>query len=136
MIRCYLGLGSNLKSPERQLRKALKKLKTLPKTHLVDTAPLYRNPAWGRRGMPDYVNSVAAIQTQLSPHKLLRCCHHIEKKQGRVRKIKYHSRTLDVDILQFGTRRIQSKTLTIPHPKMNERDFVQIPLRYFNHGSD
>lgn len=128
MISCYLGLGSNLRSPQRQLRRALTALRSLPSTQVIKVASFYRSRAWGRKAQPDYYNTVVALQTSLTPEQLLTFCQKIERQQGRIRKIRWGSRTLDIDILLFGTRKINSTKITAPHPRLHLRDFVFIPL--------
>ena len=124
----YLGLGSNLRSPARQLNRAYQALRTLPKTHRVCMAPFYTNPAWGRKGQPTYCNTAVKLITRLPPQQLLQHCQRIEKKQGRLRKVKWGARTLDIDILLYDNLQIKTKNLTIPHPGIAERLFVRIPL--------
>ncbi len=128
MNKVLLGLGSNLKCPERQIRQALKALKALPHTSLLDYAPFYHNPPWGRKGQPPYINTVALLKTRLTPLKLLRYCQLIENDQGRVRTVKWGPRTLDIDILIYGNRNIRHSSLIIPHPFMQQRDFVYKPM--------
>jgi 2-amino-4-hydroxy-6-hydroxymethyldihydropteridine diphosphokinase len=129
MNLCYLALGSNLKSPERQIRLALKALRHLPSTHLLAVANLYRSKAWGRKGQANFYNTVVLLITRLPPKKLLLKCQEIERKQGRVRHVRWGSRTLDIDVLIYGKRTIKSPLLTIPHPRMYSRDFVMVPLK-------
>lgn len=129
---CYISLGSNLKSPERQLRQGIAALKRLPATSLIKTASFYQTKAWGLKGQPDFYNTVVAIKTSLTPQQLLSYCLLIEQKHGRVRKIKWGSRTLDLDLIFFGNRKIVSKNLTIPHPRWKLRDFVLQPLLELN----
>lgn len=128
MITCYLGLGSNLNSPERQLRQAFAKIKKIPRTALIKKSPLYFNEAVGRRGQPSYCNCVIQIATSLPPLSLLGYCLAIEKQQHRTRKVHWGARTLDIDILLYGKQAIHHKDLTIPHPRMFEREFVLMPL--------
>lgn len=128
MIPCLLSLGSNLKNPQRQLTLAIQRIKRLPHTHLLKTAPYYRNPAWGKKNLPDYYNTVLLLQTRLTPFCLLRLCQTIEQKQQRIRRVRYAARTLDIDILQFGSLSLCHPALQLPHPRMYERDFVLIPL--------
>lgn len=128
MTLCYLGLGSNLNSPERQLRQAIEALRLLPLSNLCKVASFYRTEAWGRKQQPRFCNTVVAIQTKLTPHQLLYFCQKIESKQGRIRKLRWGARTLDIDILLYGSHKINSLNLVIPHPRMHERDFVKIPL--------
>ena len=128
MITCYLSLGSNLRSPERQIRQAVVRLKKLPKTTVTKLSKLYVTQAVGRRTQPPYCNSVVEIKTSHPPRRLLHHCLAIEKKQQRVRKIRWGARTLDIDILLYGQQIIRKHQLTIPHPRMLERDFVLKPL--------
>lgn len=128
MITSYLALGSNLRSPERQLRQAVNHLRKLPKTAVVALSNIHFSAAVGRRAQPPYSNSVVKIRTCLPPKTLLRHCLAIEKKQQRVRKVRWGARTLDIDILLYGQQTIQNHCLTIPHPRMHERDFVLKPL--------
>lgn len=128
MITCYLGMGSNLRSPERQLRQAFAHVKTIPRTATIKMSPLYFNQAVGRRAQPAYVNCAVKITTSLPPLTLFRYCLAIEKKQQRVRKVRWGARTLDIDLLLYGDQTIHHKDLTIPHPRMFERLFVLIPL--------
>lgn len=128
MITGYLGLGSNLHSPERQLRRAFEHIKLIPRTVILNRSPLYFNQAVGRRGAPPYCNCVIKIATSLPPLSLLTHCLAIEKKQQRIRKVRFGSRTLDIDILLYGQQIIRHKDLIIPHPRMFERDFVMVPL--------
>jgi 2-amino-4-hydroxy-6-hydroxymethyldihydropteridine diphosphokinase len=128
MNKCYLSLGSNQKSPERQIRQALKKLKCLPSTFVHQVSRLYWNPAWGSRKQQNFCNVMVEISTLAPPFSLLRYCNRIEQRHGRVRKKKYGPRTLDIDIILYGSRRVQTKKLTIPHPQSAKRNFVLVPL--------
>lgn len=130
MNRVYLGLGSNLASPHRQLINAILALRALPKTEFIAAASIIRSKAWGGlKAQPDYYNTVVLIQTTLTPLLLLEHCQHIEKKQGRIRKTHWGSRTLDIDILFYAERRLNTPKLTLPHPYIQHRDFVTLPLK-------
>ena len=123
-----MGLGSNQKSPERQIKQAIKAIKALPKTAITQQSNVYWNKAWGLNKQPDFCNAVVEISTSLCPSLLLAYCQHIETNQGRIRKKRWGPRTLDIDIILYGCRTIQTQNLTIPHPHMLSRDFVLIPL--------
>lgn len=125
---CYLGLGSNQKCPERQLRQALENISKIPRTSIKKTSSFFWTKAWGLQVQQDFCNAVIEIQTNLQPLDLLNYCQKIERKQGRVRKKHWGPRTLDVDILLYEDRVISSLRLTLPHPHMYERDFVMKPL--------
>jgi 2-amino-4-hydroxy-6-hydroxymethyldihydropteridine diphosphokinase len=129
MTLCYLALGSNLSSPQRQLRRAIKQINTLPGTYLLKVSHLYFSKAWGRKLQPNFYNAVVAVHTRLSPEALLKQCQSIENKQGRQRKVRYGARTLDIDILLYDKKSVvKSDKLIVPHPRLLERDFVLIPL--------
>jgi len=128
MNRCYLALGSNQKFPERQLRLAIKSIRNLPSTSITRISTFYWNKAWGLTNQQDFCNAVIEIITILPPLKLLRACNKIENQHGRVRKKRWGPRILDIDILLYSNKVIQSKDLTIPHPQILTRDFVLKPL--------
>jgi 2-amino-4-hydroxy-6-hydroxymethyldihydropteridine diphosphokinase len=128
MSYCLLGLGSNLNAPLRQLTFAEYYLKRLPHTTVLKVAPYYRNPPWGKKTIPDYYNTVVLLKTRLPPFHLLKRCQQIETKLGRVRKVRCSARTIDIDILQYGTLVSCHPALLLPHPGMQDRRFVQIPL--------
>ena len=128
MNNCFLALGSNLNRPFYQLDRAIKALGHLPRTKVLRSAPFYRNPAFGRKAQPMFYNTVVHLLTGLTPEILLDYCQKIEQKQGRIRLIQWGARTLDIDILLYASRKIKTSKLVIPHPRMDNRDFVQIPL--------
>lgn len=123
-----IGLGSNLSNPQRQLGLALQGLAGLGK--VVGRSRLYQStPQGGPPGQPDYLNAVVALLPACSdPEQLLEGLLEIERKQGRVRRERWVARTIDLDLLSWGSRVVASKTLTLPHPRMLQRDFVLAPL--------
>lgn len=133
MNKCYLGLGSNQKSPERQLRQAICSLKSLDATSITKVSSFYWTKAWGLQKQQDFCNAVVEIHTTLSPLVLLRACQKIEKKQGRIRKKRWGPRVIDIDILLYGERKISLPDLIIPHPHILSREFVLIPLKELIH---
>ena len=122
-------MGSNQNGPERQLRQAIKALRNLPHTSITNISSFHWTPAWGLQRQPNFCNAVVELSTHLLPQSVLKYCQKIELDQGRVRKKRWGPRTLDIDIILFGDRVIQTKDLSIPHPRMHLRDFVLIPLR-------
>ncbi len=127
MSVAYLGIGSNLGNREEIIKSALHFLKLEPiqilkKSTLIETDPV-GGPPQGK-----YLNGVIKIETSLDVTQLLNLCLSIEKKSGRIRSIKNGPRPLDLDILLFDNLEIDTKKLTIPHPRMLERDFVMNPL--------
>lgn len=133
MSRVYLGLGSNLEDPVRQIHLSLTALQADIDLQLLRRSGLYRSPALLKPGaataQPDYVNAVAAIETTLTPHQLLYHCQLIEQQQGRLRGPQaWAPRTLDIDILVYDQITINDEQLIIPHPGLAERNFVLYPL--------
>jgi 2-amino-4-hydroxy-6-hydroxymethyldihydropteridine diphosphokinase len=129
MTPVYIALGSNLGNPEVQLRRAVTALETLPDTQLDQMSGVYRSVAVGPKMQPDYLNAVIQLATKLSPTNLLDALQKIEQDQDRIRDERWGPRTLDLDILLYGDLQVASERLTIPHPLMQERDFVLYPLR-------
>jgi 2-amino-4-hydroxy-6-hydroxymethyldihydropteridine diphosphokinase len=132
MNRCYLGLGSNQKGPERQIRQAVKSIRTLPSTQVRKVSKPYWNKAWGVETQQDYCNVVIEVTTILAPSLLLALCKNIERKQGRIKKRHWGPRIIDIDVILYGTRSIKTPKLTIPHPYFLQRDFVVKPLLEIN----
>lgn len=128
-VRCFVGLGSNLAEPERQLDKALDALAQLPASKLLARSSLYRSSPLGPADQPDYLNAVAMLDTALDAELLLEQLQAIELAQGRVRKDeRWGPRSLDLDILLFGEQMIATSRLTVPHYDMHQRAFVLYPL--------
>lgn len=128
--RAYVGLGSNMAHPVRQLERALRALADLPGSDDLRSSGLYRNPAMGPVIQPDFVNAVACFVTSLPPFALLAELNRIEDLQGRVRDAgRWGPRSLDLDLLLYGNLTIDEPRLTIPHPGLHERAFVLIPLQ-------
>ena len=128
MTRCYLGLGSNLRSPERQLRQAIEQIKKLPRSVITHQSKLYVSHPLGARSQPHYCNMVIEIHTSLPALRLLNHCQRIENTHQRLRKKHWGARTLDIDLLLYGQQTINHVDLTVPHPHMVKRDFVLVPL--------
>ena len=128
MTVCYLGLGSNLNSPKRHIHLAFQALKALPQTQILDISSLYQSAPAGVTGQPQYCNAVVAIKTRLPADKLLKHCQRIETAHGRVRKKRWGSRTLDIDLLLYGQHTFHTPDLIIPHPRLHVRDFMLTPL--------
>ena len=128
MITAYIGLGSNLLDPLAQLRKAVRAVAALPLSQLQRVSTAYRSAAVGPGEQPDYLNAVIQLDTDLQALRLLAALQAIEPDQGRVRTVRWGPRSLDLDILLYGNARIDSPTLSVPHPAMRERNFVLYPL--------
>lgn len=126
----FIGLGGNEGQPIENIRAAIERVAALPNTTLKATSPAYWTPAWGVASpQPDYLNAVIQIETALSAHELLLALQVIEHDFGRIRgPERYAARTLDLDILVFGESVIEDEVLSIPHPRLEERAFVLLPL--------
>ncbi len=129
-LPAYVGLGSNLDDPPAQVRRALTALAGLPQTRLIAASRRYRNPPFGDTGQPDYVNAVAALLTTLTPLALLGELKAVEARHGRQRVAgdRWASRTLDLDLLVYADRVMREPGLTLPHPGIEGRNFVLLPL--------
>ncbi|MBA6263554.1 MAG: 2-amino-4-hydroxy-6-hydroxymethyldihydropteridine diphosphokinase [Colwellia sp.] len=129
MALAYVGLGSNLSDPEKQIKHAVALLSHIKNTKLSDLSSLYFSRPMGPQDQPDYMNAVAALQTELSPLELLDELQAIENKAGRVRKDnRWGARILDLDILLFDNDIINHQRLTVPHYGLELREFVLLPL--------
>jgi 2-amino-4-hydroxy-6-hydroxymethyldihydropteridine diphosphokinase len=128
----YIGLGSNLDHPRRQLARALAEIARLPRTRLIASSRNYVSaPVGCAEPQPDYVNAAAALRTSLGAKALLARLRSIERRHGRRRPagaVRNLPRTLDLDVLLFDRRRTQRAQLALPHPRMHERAFVLVPL--------
>lgn len=125
--RVFIGLGANLGDTTATLDRAEQALAALPGTHLVAASPRYRSAPLQASG-PDYLNAVVELVTDLEPAALLAALHGIEAVQGRRRPYPNAPRTLDLDLLLYGQREMDTKTLRLPHPRLHERAFVLAPL--------
>jgi 2-amino-4-hydroxy-6-hydroxymethyldihydropteridine diphosphokinase len=125
--RAYVGLGANLGEARGQVEAAFLALAEVPGVHLVARSSLYRTAPIDAGG-PDYVNAVAAVDTTLEPHALLKVLQAIETRFGRERPYRNAPRTLDLDLLLDGDRRFSDPVLTLPHPRLQLRAFVLRPL--------
>ena len=128
MTIAYIGIGSNLDQPRRQVLEAFTELDRLPHTRLVRKSSLYRTAPIGHADQPDFINAVAQLETGLPAERLLTELQELEQRHGRKRSFPNAARTLDLDMLLFGNATIQSPALTVPHPRMHERAFVLKPL--------
>ena len=125
----YVGLGSNLDSPVRQLESAFELLAKIPRSRLVQRSALYRSAPLGGVEQPDFVNAVATMLTQLTAGELLLELQRIEQARGRERgAVRWGPRVLDLDLLVYSNQEIDEDQLTVPHPGIGERNFVLLPL--------
>ena len=127
MERIYIGMGSNLADPAEQLRSAIQALAQLPDSRFAGVSAFYQSDSL-LPGQPRYTNAVAALDSELEPLDLLDALQAIEIDQGRERHERWGPRTLDLDILLFGDRLIDTPRLKVPHYHMQARPFVLYPL--------
>lgn len=128
MEEVLLGLGSNLGDRQATLSSAWEAIAEIPETETLRISGFHETRAvGGPEGQPDFLNAVGLVRTNLEPELLLRELQEIEGRFGRVRRERWGPRTLDLDILLFGDRIIETSTLTVPHPEMLRRDFVLVP---------
>jgi 2-amino-4-hydroxy-6-hydroxymethyldihydropteridine diphosphokinase len=125
-VTCFIALGANLGDARAQVLQAAKDVAVLGTTSQL--SKLYASAPWLADG-PDYVNAVMRLDTHLNAPALLVQLQAIEQQAGRVRSYTNAPRTLDLDVLLYGSARIESPLLTVPHPRMWERAFVVLPLR-------
>jgi 2-amino-4-hydroxy-6-hydroxymethyldihydropteridine diphosphokinase len=127
MNSTYLLLGSNLGNPEKQLRDAAR---TIEKKigRIIRRSSVYRTSAWGKSDQPDFLNQVVKAESTLTAPEMMKAILHIEKNMGRVRTEKNAPRIIDIDILFFNKEIIEEPGLSIPHPQIQNRRFVLVPL--------
>ena len=126
MIRVFLGIGTNLGDRERNLQDALAVLSQ--KMVILKESSIYQTAPWGYLDQPAFLNQVIEVQTDLSSLSLLAFLKQIEKQLGRKVNFRYGPRLIDLDILFYGNRIIQTPRLQIPHPRIAQRAFVLVPL--------
>ena len=130
MTLAAVGLGANLGDAATTVRAAFVALDGVPGTRLLRASRLYRTPAWGVTGQPDFVNAAVLLDTTLAPRALLDALLQVEREFGRVRVDgeRWGPRTLDLDLLLFGDATIDEPGLRVPHPHLHERAFALLPL--------
>jgi 2-amino-4-hydroxy-6-hydroxymethyldihydropteridine diphosphokinase len=128
MTEAFLGIGSNLGDRERYIKGAIELLGAAEGVNVARISKLYETDPVGGPPQGRFLNGAVKIETSLSCRELLNKLMEIEALMGRERGIKNGPRTIDLDILTFGDMRIDEEDLVVPHPGMNERDFVKRPL--------
>lgn len=127
MNNAYLLLGSNMGKSREQLQNSIKHIEKNIGP-VIRSSALYATAAWGKTDQPEFLNQIIIIETQLTAAETLKSILAIEKIMGRVRTVKNAPRIIDIDILFFNKEIIQQKDLIIPHPEIQNRRFVLIPL--------
>jgi 2-amino-4-hydroxy-6-hydroxymethyldihydropteridine diphosphokinase len=121
--QAYIALGSNLGDRQEHLAAARAALAALPATRLVAASAVEETQPLAGMDQPPYLNQMVLLETSLQPRALLAACQAIERSRGRVRTEHWGARTLDLDIVRYGGRRIADPDLIIPHPELPNRDF-------------
>jgi 2-amino-4-hydroxy-6-hydroxymethyldihydropteridine diphosphokinase len=124
----YIALGSNLGDRRAYLDRARDAIAAIPECRVVAATQVEETEPLGGLAQPPYLNQMVAVETTLDPRTLLARLHAIEADAGRVRGARWESRTLDLDIVQFDDRVVESSDLVIPHPGLADRPFWQHEL--------
>lgn len=127
MHSVYLLTGSNQGNRKEQLKQSITELELHAGT-IVKASAMYETEAWGIEGLPAHLNQALLLQTRLAPVQLLSVIHDIENKLGRIRQQKWGVRAIDIDIIYFDDLILELPQLVIPHPLMQQRNFVLAPL--------
>ncbi|MES9993617.1 MAG: 2-amino-4-hydroxy-6-hydroxymethyldihydropteridine diphosphokinase [Candidatus Thiodiazotropha sp.] len=128
-MTAYIGLGSNLEDPKRQVETALEELNALRGITLCKHSSLYRTRPHGPQHQPDFINAAASLETTLDPEALLDQLQALEQAHHRQRGGEHWGpRTLDLDLLLYAGMSIDTPRLSVPHPEMANRAFVLLPL--------
>ncbi len=131
MHQVYLSLGTNLGNRRGNIREAIERIGEQVGVVTRQSA-LYETKPWGFSSPNDFINVCVLVETELAPRQLLEATQRIEKEMGRTLKSVdgvYHDRIIDIDILTYDDLNINEPDLKIPHPLMEEREFVMVPLR-------
>ena len=122
----FLGLGSNVGNKKQNLEKAIKKMGE--KISMISVSKFYETEPWGYKDQDKFLNVAVSGKTKLTPMQLLNFVEQIEKEIGRIKRFKWGPREIDVDILFYDDFIYKNKFITIPHPFIQEREFVLKPL--------
>lgn len=125
--RAFLHTGSNLGNRFDNLWEANQEIENCV-GKIINASQFYETKAWGIENQPDFINQALEVETELSPDELLNAILEIEMKLGRIRAIKWEARLIDIDILFYEEQIINTPKLIIPHPRLQERNFVLIPM--------
>ena len=127
MNSVYLLLGSNIGDSEQMLAAARMRIEKAI-GNIKKNSSIYRTAAWGKEDQADFLNQVIIVESKLSAEKILHKIFFIEKDMGRIRTIKNAARVIDIDILFFNDEVVNTETLQVPHPQIQNRKFVLVPL--------
>lgn len=129
MAVCFVGIGSNLGNRKKNIVSSIKEISILENTKILKKSRVIETmPCGGPPGQNNFLNMAVKINTEIPPYSLLKKFKKIEQKLGRVETVRNGPRIIDLDILLYGNKIVNTKKLTIPHARMFERDFVLGPL--------
>ena len=129
MSKVYLGIGTNIGDRIQNINDALDAITHLPSTNVTAVSSLYETEPWGYTDQDNFYNICIEIETELSPNGILGACLGIEAALGRVRTFRYAPRVIDIDVLLYENVSMDTQELTVPHPKIQDRAFVLVPLK-------
>ena len=128
MNQVYLGIGSNKNHPYFRIYTVLKQINRIKSTNIVKKSSLYITKPLGPQAQPNFINSVIEIRTNLKPMELLDQLQNLERLHNRKKTKRWGPRSMDIDILIYNNLIMNTDKLIIPHPGLEYRDFVLIPL--------
>lgn len=128
----YIAFGANLGEKEKNIENALDQIDNHPEMHITKKSSIIETEPWGYENQDNFLNGVIEVQTSLSPKELMQTLLEIEKQGGRTREIKNGPRTIDLDVIFYDNIVSDDEFITIPHPRMHEREFVLKPLSELN----
>lgn len=131
-MKTILLLGSNLENPILQLETAILKISQIVSSYRVSS--IYKTAAWGNTDQADFFNQAMEIESDYSASELLEKLLQIEQSMGRQRIHKWEPRIIDIDIIAMENLIVNTETLQVPHPHMQNRLFVLIPMQELNHA--
>lgn len=132
----YLGLGSNLGDREKNLREAIHRVGSHPRVRVLKVSTFYETDPVGYLEQGRFINGALSCKTSLDPYQLLDFLQGIERDLKRVKSIRWGPRTIDLDILLYGSLELEDQErLIIPHPRLREREFVLVPLAEIGPGA-
>ena len=132
MSKIYIALGSNLEEPSQQIYKAINLIDAIDELSVTRKSSLYKTKPIGKIDQPDFINAAIEVEGNISPENLHTALQDIEIQTGRIRMELNEPRTLDLDILLIDDLIMKTKKLTVPHPRMHQREFVIVPLFEIN----
>ena len=132
MKKAVIALGTNIGDREGNIGIAVDSIRKLPRTEVLKLSKIYETEPWVYAYQDMFLNACVLVKTDLSPHALLGACLGIEAAMGRLRTIKNGPRIIDLDLIKHEGEQCESEELILPHPRAEERDFVQVPMRDLN----